>query len=66
MPHAGSMYQLPWDMLTFLLLAAPCRYVAICPPDWPHGATVADTQGGLPRHDKPLQWDKKLGYRVRK
>ncbi|WIA23165.1 hypothetical protein OEZ86_010059 [Tetradesmus obliquus] len=41
------------------------RYVAICPPNWHHGVTVADTAGALLQHDKPLQWDTKLGYRVR-
>jgi kynurenine formamidase len=43
------------------------RYVAICPPDWPHGVTVDEAPGApLPRSDKPLQWDPALGVRVRK
>lgn len=42
------------------------RYVAICPAEWPHGVTVEETQGGLPRHEQALQWDDELGHRVRK
>ena len=43
------------------------RYVAICPPDWPHGVSVGDVPDApLPRHDKVLRWDAALGMRVRK
>src|SRR5262245_8139612 len=41
------------------------RYVAICPPDWPHGVTVGDRDAPLPKFDKPLHFDAKAGMRVR-
>lgn len=43
------------------------RYVAICPAAWPHGVSVgAVPEAPLPRSDKILQWDAKLGIRVRR
>lgn len=41
------------------------RYVAICPPDWPHGVTISDADAPLPKSDKPLRWDAAAGMRVR-
>ncbi|HEY8899494.1 MAG TPA: cyclase family protein [Chthoniobacterales bacterium] len=42
------------------------RYIAICPPDWKSGVTIADTPDApLPKSDKPLHWDEKVGRRVR-
>lgn len=41
------------------------RYVAICPPDWPHGATVGPQDAPLPASDKPLRWSDAAGTRVR-
>lgn len=41
------------------------RYVAICPPSWDRGVTVAQTEGPLPKQTAPLQWDDQAGYRVR-
>ena len=42
------------------------RYVAICPPDWPHGVLIDPArESPLPRMSKPLRWDEKLGMRVR-
>jgi kynurenine formamidase len=42
------------------------RYVAICPPDWPHGVTIAEAPGApLPRMARRLHWDTRLGMRVR-
>jgi len=42
------------------------RFVAICPPDWPHGVGVGETpEAPLPKSDKPLRWDDKAGARVR-
>lgn len=42
------------------------RYVAICPPDWPHGVTVDEAPGApLPRVDAPLHWDSTKGFRAR-
>jgi kynurenine formamidase len=42
------------------------RFVAICPPDWPHGVRIGETPGApLPKSDRPLHWDEKTGTRVR-
>ncbi len=41
-------------------------YVAICPPDWPHGVSVGQVpEAPLPKSDKPLHWDATSGTRVR-
>ena len=43
------------------------RYIAVCPADWKFGVSVNDAPGApLPKSDKLLQWDAKLGARVRK
>jgi kynurenine formamidase len=48
-------------------LGGYARYVAICPPDSPYGISVGDVpEAPLPKSDKLLQWDAKLGVRVRK
>jgi kynurenine formamidase len=41
------------------------RYVAICPPDWPHGVAIGAQDAPLPKFDKPLHYDAKAGMRVR-
>jgi len=42
------------------------RYIAICPPDWPHGVSVGELpEAPLPMSNKPLQWDQEHGIRVR-
>jgi kynurenine formamidase len=42
------------------------RYIAICPPDWPHGVRIDEAPGApLPRLAKRLHWDTRLGMRVR-
>jgi len=41
------------------------RYVAICPPDWPHGVTIGPRDAPLPKSDKPLHFDPAAGMRVR-
>ena len=42
------------------------RYIAICPPDWPHGVSIDwRKESPLPKQSKPLHWDDKLGMRVR-
>ncbi len=42
------------------------RYVAICPPGWKYGVTIAQAPGApLPRSDRPLHWDETRGMRVR-
>jgi kynurenine formamidase len=48
-------------------LGGYARYVAICPPDWKYGVSVGQVpEAPLARSDKPLQWDAKLGVRVRR
>ncbi|HEX4996806.1 MAG TPA: cyclase family protein [Terriglobia bacterium] len=47
-------------------LGGYARFVAICPPDWPHGVTIAETpEAPLPASDRILKWDSKLGVRTR-
>jgi kynurenine formamidase len=46
-------------------LGGYARYIAICPPDWPHGATIGPQDAPLPKSDKPLHFDKAAGMRVR-
>jgi kynurenine formamidase len=46
-------------------LGGYARYVAICPPDAPHGARISARDAPLPRSSRPLHWDAALGYRVR-
>jgi kynurenine formamidase len=41
------------------------RYVAICPPDWPHGSTIGPADAPLPKAPSPLHWDAEQGVRVR-
>ena len=43
------------------------RYIAICPPDWPHGVKVGEVPDApLPKSDRVLQWDAARGMRVRR
>lgn len=43
------------------------RYIAICPPDWLYGVTIKQAPGApLPKSNKILKWDPKLGVRVRR
>jgi kynurenine formamidase len=46
-------------------LGGYARYVAICPPDWPHGATIGPGDAPLPKSDKTLRYDEAAGMRVR-
>jgi kynurenine formamidase len=48
-------------------LGGYARFIAICPPDWPHGVSVGELpEAPLPRSEKPLTFDPELGMRVRK
>ena len=48
-------------------LGGYARYIAICPPDWKYGVSVGEVaEAPLPKSDKPLAFDEKLGMRVRK
>jgi kynurenine formamidase len=47
-------------------LGGYARFVAICPPDWPHGVTVGSVPDApLPRSARPLHWDEARGLRTR-
>lgn len=47
-------------------LGGYARYVAICPPAWPHGVKIGETpEAPLPRHERPLRWNEAAGMRVR-
>jgi kynurenine formamidase len=41
------------------------RYIAICPPDAPHGTRISRADAPLPKSDEDLHWNTTLGYRVR-
>lgn len=41
------------------------RYVAVCPPDWPHGVTIGAADAPLPASDRPIRFDPAAGMRVR-
>ena len=48
-------------------LGGYARYVAICPSNWKNGVSVGEVpEAPLAKSDKMLQWDPKLGVRVRK
>jgi kynurenine formamidase len=46
-------------------LGGYARYIAICPPNAPHGARISGSDAPLPKRSEPLHWDTSLGYRVR-
>ncbi|WP_102958693.1 cyclase family protein [Mangrovicella endophytica] len=46
-------------------LGGYARYVAICPPDWPHGVTPGAADAPLPKSDKVLHYDEAAGMRIR-
>jgi kynurenine formamidase len=48
-------------------LGGYARFIAICPADWKYGVSVGEVpEAPLPKSDKILRWDAKLGMRVRK
>jgi kynurenine formamidase len=46
-------------------LGGYARYIAVCPADWPYGATSGPEDAPLPKSDKPLPYDAAAGMRVR-
>jgi kynurenine formamidase len=46
-------------------LGGYARYIAVCPPDWPYGATIGAQDAPLPKSNKPLHYDAAAGMRVR-
>ena len=48
-------------------LGGYARYVAICPPSWRYGVTVAEAPGApLPKSNRKLAWDTARGVRTRR
>src|SRR4051794_7295398 len=47
-------------------LGGYARYVAICPPNWKHGARIGHVpEAPLQKYSSPLHWDTQAGVRVR-
>jgi kynurenine formamidase len=46
-------------------LGGYARYVAVCPPDWPHGVAIGPGDAPLPKSEKPLHFDAAAGMRIR-
>jgi kynurenine formamidase len=47
-------------------LGGYARYIAICPPSWPHGVAVGELpEAPLARSASPVYWDDTRGVRVR-
>ena len=46
-------------------LGGYARYIAICPPNAPHGTRISGSDAPLPKPGGILHWDTSLGYRVR-
>ena len=46
-------------------LGGYARYIAVCPHDWPYGATIGAADAPLPKSDKLLHYDAKAGMRIR-
>ena len=46
-------------------LGGYARYIAVCPPDWPYGATIGPQDAPLPKSEKPLHYDAAVGMRIR-
>jgi kynurenine formamidase len=46
-------------------LGGYARYIAVCPPDWPHGVSIGPRDAPLPKSDKPLHYDAAAGMRIR-
>jgi len=47
-------------------LGGDARFVAICPPEWKFGVSIAEiAESPLPRASAPLHWDAHAGMRVR-
>jgi kynurenine formamidase len=47
-------------------LGGYARYIAICPPSWPHGVSIGEVaEAPLPKSDKPLRFDAGRGMRIR-
>ena len=48
-------------------LGGYARYIAICPPDWPHGIAVGEVpEAPLPKSNRKLAWNEARGVRERR
>ncbi|MBV8534265.1 MAG: cyclase family protein [Alphaproteobacteria bacterium] len=63
-PEAGALVAIGYPKLKGGT-GGYARYVAICPPDWPHGVRPGPADAPLPKSDRVLHWDEKAGARVR-
>jgi kynurenine formamidase len=63
-PEAGALVAIGYPKLKGGT-GGYARYVAICPPDWPHGVRPGPADAPLPKSDHVLHWDEKAGSRVR-
>ena len=64
-PETGALVTIGYPKLGGGL-GGYARYIAICPPDWPHGVKIGEVpEAPLPRSEKRLHWDPAAGMRVR-
>jgi kynurenine formamidase len=63
-PEAGALVAIGYPKLKGGT-GGYARYVAICPPDWPHGVRPGPVDAPLPKSDHVLHWDENAGTRVR-
>ncbi len=63
-PEAGALVAIGYPKLKGGT-GGYARYVAICPPDWPHGVRPGPADAPLPKSDRVLHWDETAGSRVR-
>ena len=64
-PEVGALVMMGFPKLKGGL-GGFARFIAICPPEWNHGVSVGQVPDSpLPKMDKPLHWDDKIGMRVR-
>ncbi len=63
-PEAGALVIIGYPKLGGGL-GGYARYIAVCPPDWPYGATIGAGDAPLPKSDKLLHYDAASGMRVR-
>ena len=64
-PEVGALVMMGFPKLKGGL-GGFARFIAICPPEWNHGVAVGQVPDSpLPKMDKPLHWDDKIGVRVR-
>ncbi len=64
-PEAGALVSIGYAKLAGGT-GGYARYIAICPAGWKFGVAIDPAkESPLPRQDKPLRWDDRLGRRVR-